>query len=125
MTLKRLMIAVGVLVLIVTITVVALWQYTFAPQGRARNIIITLRGDSTGLRVWLLNHHLAPPVVFDMPPDGRRSSPRPSSLPTSAPTPCRWSLRHWTTDTRTFVSPPSSPVEWSTTREPSRRLAGS
>ena len=62
MTLKRLMIVLGVLVFLAGIGIMWLWQYAYSPEGRARVIIAQLKGDSdTTLRGWLLQHHLIRP----------------------------------------------------------------
>ena len=58
MTLKRLFIILGILVLLAGIGIAWLWEYAYSPQGRARIIIAQLRGDDTTLRGWLLKNEL-------------------------------------------------------------------
>jgi hypothetical protein len=59
MTLKRLMIVLGILVFLAGIGIMWLWQYAYSPEGRARVIIAQLKGDSdTTLRGWMLQHRL-------------------------------------------------------------------
>ena len=62
MTLKRLFIILGILVVAAGVGIMWLWQYAYTPEGRARVIIAQLKGDSdTTLRGWLLQHHLIRP----------------------------------------------------------------
>ena len=58
MTLNRLLIVIGVVVLLVTVGAVWLWQYAYSPEGRARTILTQLRRESTGPRVWMVQHGL-------------------------------------------------------------------
>lgn len=67
MTLKRLMISIGVLALLVGIGIAWLWQYAYSPEGRARTIITQLRGDTTTLRGWMLQHDVIPAGFCDSP----------------------------------------------------------
>jgi hypothetical protein len=55
MTLKRLMIILGILVVLAGCGIAWLWQYAYSPQGRARVIIAQLKGDTTSLRGWMLH----------------------------------------------------------------------
>ena len=76
MTLKRLMIILGILVFLAGVGIMWLWQYAYTPQGRARVIIAQLKGDKdTSLRGWMLQHHLVrpgfPPPREDATPDER------------------------------------------------------
>ena len=69
MTLKRLMIILGILVVLAGVGIMWLWQYAYSPQGRARVIIAQLRGDNdTTWRGWLLQHHLIRPGFSEAPP---------------------------------------------------------
>ena len=61
MTLKRLMIILGVLVFLAGVGIMWLWQYAYTPEGRARVIIAQLKGDTTSLRGWMLQHHVVRP----------------------------------------------------------------
>jgi HEAT repeat protein len=66
MTLKRLMIILGILVVLAGVGIMWLWQYAYTPQGRARVIIAQLRGDSdTTLRGWMLKHHMIRPGFWE------------------------------------------------------------
>ena len=56
MTLRRLFIVIGIVAVVLTIGVTSLWQYAYAPQGRARTIFTEMRRDQTGLRAWLVRH---------------------------------------------------------------------
>jgi hypothetical protein len=73
MTLKRLMIVLAVLVFLAGVGIAWFWQYAYSPPGRARVIIAQLKGDTTSIRGWLLQHHLVrswfavPPEEDDMP----------------------------------------------------------
>ena len=58
MTLKRLMILLGILIFLAGVGIMWLWHYAYTPEGRARVIIAQLKGDTTSLRGWLLQHHL-------------------------------------------------------------------
>ncbi len=58
MTLNRLLIVIGVVVLLVTGGVVWLWEYAYTPEGRARTIFTQIRGDTTSPRGWLIEHGL-------------------------------------------------------------------
>jgi HEAT repeat protein len=57
MTLKRLMILLGILVLLAGVGIMWLWQYAYTPQGRARVIIAQLKNDDS-LRAIMLRHHV-------------------------------------------------------------------
>jgi HEAT repeat protein len=61
MTLNRLMIITGILVLLAGGGSAWLWEYAYSPQGRARVIIAQLRGNDTTLRGWMLKHQLVRP----------------------------------------------------------------
>ena len=52
------MILLGILVVLAGVGIAWLWQYAYAPEGRARVIIAQLKGDTTSLRGWMLQHHL-------------------------------------------------------------------
>lgn len=62
MTLKRLMIAVGVLALVLGIGIAWLWDYAYSPAGRARVIFTQLGKDKTSLRGWMLEHGIIRPA---------------------------------------------------------------
>jgi HEAT repeat protein len=62
MTLKRLMIALAVLVFLAGVGIAWLWQYAYSPQGRARVIIAQLKNDESSPRGWMLKHHVLRPV---------------------------------------------------------------
>ena len=68
MTLKRLMIILGVLVFLAGIGIMWLWQYAYTPQGRARIIIAQLKNDTTSLRGWMLEYQVVRPG-FPIPED--------------------------------------------------------
>ncbi len=70
MTLRRLAIVIGVFALVAGVGIALLWQYAFTPAGQARNIIVAFKGDTRGLRPWLISHHLTRPIVFDIPEGG-------------------------------------------------------
>ena len=57
MSLNRLLIIIGVVVLLGT-GGVQYYQYACSPEGRARTIFAQVRGDSAGLRAWMLKHGL-------------------------------------------------------------------
>ena len=62
MTLKRLMIILGILVVLAGGGIAWLWQYAYTPEGRARVIIAQLRGENDNTpRGWMLQHHLIRP----------------------------------------------------------------
>ena len=69
MTLKRLMILLGILVLVAGVGIMWLWHVAYTPEGRARIIIVQLKGDTTSTRGWLLQHHLARPGFAEPPKD--------------------------------------------------------
>ncbi len=58
MSLNRLFIVIGIVVLLVTGGVMWYWQYACTPQARARTIFAQVRGDTAGLRAWMLKHGL-------------------------------------------------------------------
>jgi HEAT repeat protein len=76
MTLNRLMILVGILVLLAGGGIAWLWEYAYSPQGRARVIIAQLKGDESTLRGWMLKHHVIRPGYGELTEDesyrGRR-----------------------------------------------------
>ncbi len=61
MTLKRLMLVLGILVVLAGVGIAWLWQYAYSPEGRARVIIAQLKGDTSSWRGWMLQHHLIRP----------------------------------------------------------------
>ncbi len=63
MTLNRLMIILGILVVFAGVGIAWLWQYAYSPEGRALVIIAQLKGETTSLRGWMLQHHLIRPGV--------------------------------------------------------------
>ena len=67
MTLKRLIIVLGVLVVLAGVGIMWLWQYAYSPEGRARIIIAQLKNDTTSLRGWMLQHHVVR-QGFSFPP---------------------------------------------------------
>jgi HEAT repeat protein len=67
MTLKRLTILLATLMFLAGVGIAWLWQYAYTPQGRARVIIAQLKGDTTSLHGWLLQHHLVRPGFPDPP----------------------------------------------------------
>ncbi len=67
MTLKRLMIVLGALMILAGVGIACLWQYAYSPSGRARVIIAQLKGDTASARGWLLQHHVIRPG-FAIPP---------------------------------------------------------
>lgn len=69
MTLKRLMIVLGVLVFLAGVGIMWLWQYAYSPEGRARVIIAQLKNDTTSLRGWMLQHHVVRPGFSEPPPE--------------------------------------------------------
>ncbi len=69
MTLKRLMLILGILVVLAGVGIMWLWQYAYSPQGRARVIIAQLKGDTTSWRGWMLQHHVVRPGYSALPPD--------------------------------------------------------
>ncbi len=69
MTLKRLMIILGILVVLAGVGIAWLWQYAYSPQGRARVIIAQLKNDTTSLRGWMLQHHVIRPGFSEPPPN--------------------------------------------------------
>lgn len=74
MTLKRLMIVVGILVALLGGGIAWLWEYAYSPEGRARVIVAQLKGDKTSLRGWLLEHELIRPgYVFDVDAETARA----------------------------------------------------
>ena len=48
----------GILVVAAGIAIALLWQYAYTPQGRARDIFAELKGDTTSLRGWLIDHKI-------------------------------------------------------------------
>lgn len=58
MTLKRLMIIVGILAVLVGGGIMWLWEYAYTPAGRARTIIAQLRGEEDTTRGWMLKHKI-------------------------------------------------------------------
>jgi len=79
-TLKRLMIGIGVIVLLAGIGIAWLWEYAYTVEGRARNLIVVFEGRSEGVRAWIVRHHLTRPVVFEMPPNGASHLAAPNCL---------------------------------------------
>ena len=69
MTLKRLMLILGILVFLAGAGIMWLWQYAYSPEGRARVIIAQLRNDTTSLRGWMLQHHVIRPGYSVPTPD--------------------------------------------------------
>ena len=67
MTLNRLLIIIGIVVLLVTGVVMWLWGYAYSPEGRARVIIAQLKGDTTSLRGWMLQKKLIRPAYVLSP----------------------------------------------------------
>jgi hypothetical protein len=67
MTLKRLMIILGILIFLAGVGIMWLWQYAYTPQGRAQVIIAQLKNDPGTLRGWMLQHHLVGPGFSDPP----------------------------------------------------------
>ena len=53
-TLKRLLIAIFVVIAILAAASAWLHEYAFTPRGRAMTIFTELRPNATGLRAWLL-----------------------------------------------------------------------
>ncbi len=67
MTLNRLLIIIGIVVLLVTGVVMWLWGYAYSPEGRARVIVAQLKGDTTSLRGWMLQKKLIRPAYVLSP----------------------------------------------------------
>ncbi len=65
MTLKRLMIAIFIVIAVTAAASAWFWQYAFSPEGRAKTTFAELRGDTTGLRVRMLRHGWMPREVID------------------------------------------------------------
>ncbi len=71
MTLNRLLIVIGMVVLLLTVGAVWLWQYAYSPEGRARIIVAQLKRDTTSFRGWLLKHELVRPGFREPPPEDK------------------------------------------------------
>ncbi len=69
MTLKRLMLILGILVVLAGVGIAWLWQYAYSPEGRARVIIAQFNGDTTSLRGRMLQNHLIRPGYTAPPND--------------------------------------------------------
>ncbi len=75
MTLNRLFIIIGVVVLLLTGGVVWLWQYAYSAEGRARVIVAQLKGDTSSFRGWLLQHGvIRPGYPFDLAAERSRAA---------------------------------------------------
>jgi HEAT repeat protein len=61
MTLRRLAILLAILIFLAGVGIACLWQYAYAPQGRARVIVAQLKNETDTFRGWLLQHHLVRP----------------------------------------------------------------
>jgi hypothetical protein len=67
MSLKRLAILLAILIFLAGVGIAWLWQYAYTPEGRARVIIAQLKGDTTSLRGWMLQHHIVRPGFVELP----------------------------------------------------------
>ncbi len=73
MTLNRLLIIIGIVVLLVTAFVLWYWNYACTPAARAETIFTQLRGDSPPFHTWMLQHQFIRPG-FSIPPSVADSS---------------------------------------------------
>ena len=62
MTLKRLVTTLGILIVLAGVGIMCLWQYAYSPQGRARTIIVQLKGDTISPLAWMISHHVVRPA---------------------------------------------------------------
>ena len=83
MTLKRLFIILGILVVLAGAGIAWLWQYAYSPQGRARVIIAQLKGDTTSWRGWMLQHHVILPGFSEPPQDTSSRASKTNTMPST------------------------------------------
>ena len=72
MSFNRLLILIGIVVMLLTCGVMWYWQYVCTPEARARTIFTQVRGDTAGLRAWMLKHGL---IREEVSPDDARNWP--------------------------------------------------